>query len=79
MGVKFTNPDVADKFEATRKSDCKVHIPAGKEKKGGYAGMLSDITPEAAEKAVKSGSGNIKLKSGSPGNAPSGDNNVSGE
>ena len=64
MAVIFSNPDTAAKYEAARENDCKVHVPAGKTKTGGYSGMLSGITPEAAAKAVASGSNLLKEKSG---------------
>jgi hypothetical protein len=64
--VKFENPEVEAKYEALRSEDGRVHIPAGKsvigQKSVGYAGPLSKITPEAAEKALASGSNILKLK-----------------
>lgn len=68
--VKFENPEVDAKFEALRSVDGKVHIPSGKTKPGeksvGYAGPLSKITLEAAEKALASGSNLLKLKETNP-------------
>lgn len=66
--VQFTNPAVAAKYQALRSADCKVHIPAGKTKSGGYAGMLSGITLEAADKAFASKSNLLELKAAAPAN-----------
>ncbi len=60
--VQFTNPAVAAKYKATRSTDGKVHVPAGKEKTGGYAGLLSGITLAAADKAFASKSNILELK-----------------
>lgn len=67
MAVTFTNPDVAAAFEPLRENDGKIHIPAGKTNKGGYAGLLSGITLEAAQKAVASGSNLLKKKESNAG------------
>ncbi len=72
--VKFENPEVEAKFESLRENDGKVHIPAGKSKPGeksvGYAGPLSKITLEAAEKALASGSNILKLREQAAAPAP---------
>lgn len=67
MSFDFTNPEVAAKYVPCREKDGKVHIPAGKKVIGkpapvGYAGPLSKITLEAAEKAIASGSNLLKAK-----------------
>lgn len=64
MGFEFTNPAVSAKYVPLRKADCKIHVPAGREKKGGYAGPLSGITLEAADKCYASKSNLLELKSG---------------
>ena len=65
--VEFKNPAVAEKYTPLRNKDGKVHIPAGKktapDKPGvGYAGLLSNITLAAADKAFVSGSNLLALK-----------------
>jgi hypothetical protein len=48
MAVEFKNADVAAKYSTIRSTDPKIHLPG----KGntGWAGKLSDITIEAADK-----------------------------
>lgn len=66
MGVVFENKDVADKYEACRTVDGKVHVPSGKVHGSGYMGPLSKITLGAADKMFASGSNNLKLKTAAP-------------
>ena len=66
MALEFTNPEVAAQYEPLRSTDTKIHVPSGKsipgQPKVGYSGMLSGITPEAAEKHIASGGNLLKRK-----------------
>jgi len=68
MPLEFKNEATKAKYEVAfaEQKDCNMHIPAGKKRGSGYAGKLSDITPEAAAKYLAQGGNLIKEKKASP-------------
>ena len=56
--IEFTNPETAERFEALTHIDQHVEIPARVGDGTCYRGMISDVTPEAAERYVRFG-GNL--------------------
>ena len=51
--LKFSNTDVEAKYQSDFKNDPKVHVPAETGKSNGYAGPLSGILLEHAERLIK--------------------------
>lgn len=58
--VKFTKPEVADKYESVTADDVLVH------KAGVYSGAFSNISLKMAQAMVKQKSNLIKEKEGGP-------------
>jgi hypothetical protein len=64
--TSFSNAKTEEQFEAVTKHDQKIMVPVNKKTDCAscvsYNGWLSDITPCAAERYVKSGGNLIKAK-----------------
>ncbi|RYY94610.1 MAG: hypothetical protein EOO11_17520 [Chitinophagaceae bacterium] len=63
--ILLTDPATAERFVATTHIDQHVHVPARRPARC-YYGMISAITPDAAERAVRFGVNWIAEKPAAP-------------
>ncbi len=60
--IILTNPETAERFEALTSIDQHVEIPARAGDGTCYRGMISGVTPEAAERYVRFGGNLLREK-----------------